>query len=187
MELQQHSTCPQPDISSYVDGELSPEREIQLEAHLAECSICTEHLKVERQFLCALNASLDGEQELDLPADFTRVVVTRAESGVSGLRRPSERFNAAFICSGLFLIVVFSLGADSTKIAEMLMTVLEKSAAVALFLLHFAYDVALGLIVILRAISSHLVSGSVESLAITSIAGIYFYLITRAAAFFHRV
>src|SRR5690349_11921217 len=84
--------CPSIEIASYLDGELSPDLELQLEAHLAKCVICTQELNDQKHFINALNNSLiDGP---DLPTDFTKRIVTNAESGVSGLRQKKERLNA---------------------------------------------------------------------------------------------
>ena len=86
-QLQAKDECPRDEISSYIDGELSSEQELELEMHFAACAVCTEELKLQRQFLCALDASLENEPDIELPKDFTKVVVASAESRVSGLRR----------------------------------------------------------------------------------------------------
>src|SRR5262249_35235086 len=98
------------DIAAYVDGELSAEREMMLEAHFAGCSICVEELNLQKQLLHGLDLGLKNGADIDLPPDFAKVVVANAESTVAGLRRPRERFNALFICGGLGLFVLLSFG-----------------------------------------------------------------------------
>ena len=95
--------CPLDDIASYVDGELSPDEETEFEAHLAGCETCRTELNHQKEFLFALSSSLESENDIPLPKDFTRTIVANAESRVSGLRRPRERFTAIFICAVLFI------------------------------------------------------------------------------------
>ena len=190
MELTQihdQNECPRDQISSYIDGELGPGQELELELHFASCRRCAEELMLQRQFLCELEASLENEPEIELPNDFTKVVVANAESRVSGLRRPTERFNAAFICSGLFLVMMFSIGAASGDALGAAFHILEKTAAVASFVGHFAYDMAIGAVIIIRSLSSYFIFGaSPTSLALPAIISFHIYVITRVAALFHR-
>jgi hypothetical protein len=190
MELKQihdQNECPRDEISSYIDGELDPGQELELELHFASCQKCTEDLTLQRQFLCALDASLENEPEIELPKDFTRVVVASAESRVSGLRRPTERFNAAFICSGLFLVMMFSIGAASGDALGIVFHILEKTATVASFLGHMAYDVAIGTIIVIRSLSSYFIfDHSPTSFALPAIISFHIYVITRVAALFQR-
>ena len=102
--------CPSEEIAAYIDGEIELVRESELDVHFAACPICSDELNQQKEFLCRLNSSLKQEGDLELPANFTKLIVVNAESTVSGLRRPRERFNAIFICAGLFLFVLFALG-----------------------------------------------------------------------------
>lgn len=157
MELQAANPgteCPSIEISSYIDGELSSRQEIELELHIAACKTCAEELNEQKKLLCAINASLRDEREFELPANFTRVVVANAESRVSGLRRPRERFNAAFICSALGLFVLFGLGAEAANVFDGFVRVFDAAAVVAGFVAHLVYDFSIGAIVILRSLSS---------------------------------
>src|SRR5664279_3152743 len=126
MKLQANNfECPSDEIASYIDGELDLTRELELDAHFRECSICTDELNQQKQFVCSLDLSLKHERELELPANFTKTIVANAESTVSGLRRPRERFNAIFICAGLFLFVLFALGTNTGSYFEEVSTVYE--------------------------------------------------------------
>lgn len=144
------STCPVDEIASYIDGDLDLERESFMDAHFAECMACTEELNLQKQFLCSLESSLKKDSEVALPADFTRQIVANAESTVSGLRRPRERFNAVFICAGLMLFILFALGTDATRLLSGVGAAFEASAAIANFFGHFVYDLFIGLTIVLR-------------------------------------
>ncbi len=99
IDIEKGTVCPSPELSAYIDGELSRHDELELEQHVSGCGICTDDLNLQKSFLNALDYSLDEKNEIDLPCDFTQAVVANAESRVSGLRRPHERRNAAFICA----------------------------------------------------------------------------------------
>jgi hypothetical protein len=111
-------------------------------------------LNQQKQFLCGLNSGLQGERELELPANFTKRVVANAESTVSGLRRPRERFNAIFICSALALFVLFASGADAARIFEGISLIFEKIAIVGGFFGHAIYALFVGVAIILRSLAS---------------------------------
>jgi anti-sigma factor RsiW len=179
--------CPLDDISPYLDGELTPSRELELEIHFASCESCRAELNLQKKFLIALDHALEGEEEVDLPANFTRLVVANAESRVSGLRRRSERFNAFFVCSGLFLIIIFALGASGSNTAlDTVFVIFEKVVAVASFVAHMVYDIAVGAIVILRSLASRFVVDSSIKLLFPGMAVVYIYIVSRLTHLFSR-
>lgn len=157
------SACPSHEIASYIDGDLDVAREIELDAHFSTCGVCSEELNQQKQFLCTLNSSLRNEKELELPTDFTKLIVTNAESMVSGLRRPRERFNALFICAGLLLFVLFALGAEAERVFGGFSSVVEQIAAVGNFFGHLMYTFALGTMIVLRSIGSQFLIGPASS------------------------
>jgi Putative zinc-finger len=176
--LQSKFDCPSGEISSYIDGELSPVRELELERHFLSCETCLAELNLQKKFLIALDHALEGEEEIALPVNFTKVVVANAESRVSGLRRRSERFNALFVCAGLFLVIVFALGASgSNTTLDGIEVVFDKVSAIGLFIFHVAYDIAIGALSILRSLSSHLILDSSVALLFPGIAAVYTLLI----------
>jgi anti-sigma factor RsiW len=138
------------DIAAYLDGELSADREVEIELHFAGCSACGEELNLQKSLLRHLDVELKDGADIDLPRDFAKVVTANAESTVAGLRRSRERFNALFICGalGLFVLLSFGIGAGTSLF-------FEQVAAVAVFLGHFVYDVCLGIVVILRTAAAH--------------------------------
>jgi hypothetical protein len=142
--------CPSVDIAAYIDGELSPDAELTLECHLAECSVCAEELNLQKQFVNVLNSSLENIPEI--PVDFTKRIVTNAESNVRGLRRRSEWLNALFVCAALTFFVLFTLGANARGAFMSFFDVFARLAAVFSFVSHFLYDISVGAVVILRTI-----------------------------------
>src|SRR5258706_6639597 len=162
--------CPTDDIAAYIDGEMSPMRELEMDAHLAGCDICSLELNQQKQFLCGLNSSLKHEDEIELPPNFTKLIVANAESTVTGLRRPRERFNAIFICAGLFLFALFALGAEGGKALDSISNIFEQITAVGGFFGHLIYSVFIGVAIILRSVAAQF---RVDALAAAVAAGLF--------------
>lgn len=148
------------ELAAYIDGELSPREEIELEIHLAICQNCSAELNDLKKLVQVLSYALEEENQIELPRDFTRVIVTNAESRVSGLRRPQERFRALFVCAALFLLVILSLGAETKTIVNTFAKSAEQFLAVGGFVWHLIYDVAVGAAIILRSLSHQVVSNA---------------------------
>ena len=185
--LQPKFDCPSGEISSYIDGELSPVRELELERHFLSCETCLAELNLQKKFLIALDHALEGEEEIALPVNFTKVVVANAESRVSGLRRRSERYNAFFVCAGLFLIIIFALGASGTNTAlDGFFVVVEKLVAVGGFVVHLIYDIAVGAVVIIRSLTSRFSFDSSIKLLCQGIAVVYIYIVSRLTSLINR-
>lgn len=176
---QDRSACPSYEIASYIDGELDPMHELELEAHFAFCAGCAEELNQQRQFLCGLNASLMNEGEIELPADFTRHIVANAESTVAGLRRPRERYNAIFICCGLLLFAMFALGADAGNVLSGFAGVFEKISAVGSFFAHFVYSFFIGLTVIVRSVANQTPPAVAYSIGVMAVFAILLLVVSR--------
>lgn len=155
--------CPRQDIAAYIDGELTPREELALEAHFANCPDCLSELNLQKQMLCALDFGLEPQAEIELPKNFAKVVATRAESGVCGLRSKEERFRALFLSALLFLIVLVGLGAETGNLLSTSGKFLEKGIAVASFFGHLVFDLAFGITIILRSLSSQFVFSSLMS------------------------
>jgi Predicted integral membrane protein len=151
--VQTEETCPRSELAAYIDGELAPGEEMALEMHLAVCDVCRAQLNEEKKLLCALDYALEEKPEIHIPKDFAKVVATRAESSVSGLRNRKERPTALFLCVSLALFALIGFGTETGHFAAVFFGVFEKIAAVVLFSAHLLYDVAFGTVVILRSIS----------------------------------
>lgn len=154
------------DLAAYIDGELSLPEELELETHLAVCSNCNDELNEQKKLLCALDFALENEREFEMPANFTKVVIANAESKVSGLRRPQERFKALFVCAALFLLVLLGLGGETRMIFGTLAKFADKFLAVSGFVWNLIYDMAIGTTIILRSLSHQFAFNSIVSLAV---------------------
>lgn len=166
-------SCPRSEIVAYIDGELNPHEELDLELHFAICSTCAEELNEQKKLLCVLDYALDNKDEIELPKNFTKIVVVNAESNVKGLRCPRERNRALIVCTALFLLVIFGLGAETSKTVETLSNIGEQFLAVGGFFVHLVHDITIAATVILRSLCLQFVFKS----AITAAAiGIFFVL-----------
>lgn len=145
--------CPRADIAAYIDCELSPRDELILEDHLARCGVCRAELNEQKKLLGALDFALEEKaSEIEIPKNFAKVVATRAESGVRGLRSREERRRAVFLCASMFFIALIGLGAEAEKFFAASAVVVERTLAVVTFLGHLIYDAAFGAFVILRGL-----------------------------------
>jgi hypothetical protein len=180
--------CPTDDLAAYIDGELAVRREVELEDHLARCANCSTELNRQKQFLCALDLGLRRDGEVDLPPNFTKLIVANAESTVSGLRRPGERYNALFICSALFLFILFALGSDAGRVLDRLSAVLEQTAIVGGFFGHLIYTFFLGIGIVLRALASQiLLDRAASGMLMVGLITVTFFLMRRVLVILRRV
>lgn len=173
------NACFTGEISAYIDGELSPACELELEAHLAVCESCVHELNRQKEFLCSLNSSLKVGGEIDLPPDFAKHIAANAESTVTGLRRPGERFNAIFICVGLFLFVLFALGTDATISLAGLNSALDQATAVGGFFGHLIYSFFVGVAIVLRTLGSQIGFYEITTIVLTGFAVFALMLLSR--------
>lgn len=155
--------CPRDGLAAYIDGELSPREEIELERHLADCAACAFELNEQKRLLFALDFALEDEKDFELPADFTKIVVASAESEVSGLRCPQERFKAVFVIAALFLLFLLGLGGETKNVAGTFLKFGEQFLAVGNFAVHLIYDAAVAASIILRSLCSQFVYNSAVS------------------------
>lgn len=187
IERKNKIACPSPVLSAYIDGELSPDDELELEGHIAFCRICTDELNLQKTFLNALDYSLDDGREIELPKNFTRSVVANAESRVSGLRRPHERRNAALICTALIAFSIFALGSSAEKTFVATAAIFEKVFAVVASAGHLVYDIALGSAIVFRTLASEFLFESTASvLVFLALFVLSLYVFSRLLVRFHR-
>ncbi len=173
MKAYEHNTraCPANEISAYIDAELSPARELEIEAHFVVCGECAEELNLQKQFLCGLNSSMKHEGEVDLPADFARHIVANAESTVAGLRRPRERYNAIFICTAMLLFGLFALGADAGRVFNGVGVAFEQVSAVGGFFARVVYSIFLGFAIIIRSLAAQIQVGDGSLFVVATVVG----------------
>lgn len=156
MSMYQKNTtdCFVEDIPAYIDGELDALREAEIEAHFAECENCNFELNIQKQFLCDVSNGLKHEGNIELPHNFARKIAINAESSVSGLRRPRERFNAVFICAGLALFALFALGGETGNLLDLAYRLFEQIVAVGSVIGQVFYSFFLGVAIVLRAVAA---------------------------------
>lgn len=152
--------CPRAEIAAYLDGELTSLDELYLEQHFAVCKTCLAELNLQKQLLSALDFAFEERNEIELPENFTKVVVAKAESRVCGLRSKKERFWALSICSGLFLLTIIGLGADFNQVFATFTALGRQVFTLAGFINHLIFDVTVGIAIILRSLSQKVVFSS---------------------------
>jgi hypothetical protein len=109
---------------------------------------------------------LENEKQIELPANFTKVVVTNAESKVNGLRRPQERSKALFVCAALFVLVILGLGGETKTVLNTFGKFAEQFLAVGGFVWNLIYDVSVGTAIVLRSLGSQFIFNSSAFFAI---------------------
>ena len=143
--------CPTSDIAAYIDGELSPGSELQMDLHLARCAACSEELNRQKQFLLCLDGSLKAGDGVELPEGFTRSVVARAEANVRGLRQPHEVYNAIFVSAAIAIFILFAAGSGAGSFVDSSYAAVERISIVVSFIGHLVYDLSLGIAVVVKA------------------------------------
>jgi predicted anti-sigma-YlaC factor YlaD len=180
------AACPRAEIAAYLDCELAPRDEILLERHLAACEICLAELNAQKKLLSALDFALEEEKtEIEIPENFAKVVAIRAGSSVNGLRDKGERSRAIFLCASLVFLVVVGLGAETEKVFAASGVIFEQTAAIAAFAGHIIFDIALGIVVILRSLANQTAFNAF--LALAAFAGFLTILWLKRAIIFNRL
>jgi anti-sigma factor RsiW len=161
--------CPRAHIAAYIDGELQPDEELALEAHIAVCKECLADLNLQKKLLCALDSGFEKQADIQLPENFAKVVAVRAESGVCGLRSKQERFTALFLCVFLLLLALIGLGAETGHVLAAFGKIGEQSVIVLRFIGHLIFNLAVGTTIILKSLSGQFVFNS----AVSVVGGIF--------------
>ena len=115
IETEKH-ICPSEDIAAYLDAELDAGAIDRFESHVGRCETCRAELRRQRQLVCTLDAAFNSQTKFEFPVDFTRVIATRAESDLRGVRSKTERNRAAKLCAILGLMAFAILGATSRSV-----------------------------------------------------------------------
>ena len=166
--------CDAETLAAYLDGELAPAAELALEKHLARCGDCAARLNEQKKMLGTLDEAFAAD--FDLPADFTRKVIVKAETNVRGLRCPRERSRAVWICASLFLLILIGLGSETGVVLSAFAHFLEQTAAVGSFAARIIYDIAFGAAIILRSFARHFDFGIFALFLLLTFISLFFYL-----------
>lgn len=158
--------CPTEKLTVYLDGELAPDEQLSLETHLANCPECLDELNFHKKIFGALDFNRLEETEIELPKNFAKIVATRAESGVLGMRSSRERKRAVAVIAILFAAVLglaLVSGAGFTDFGKPG----EQILAFFSFAGNFIYHLALGAAIILRALTGEILTNQKALFAVT--------------------
>ena len=148
--------------AAYLDGELDAASASDFELHARACRQCSDAVAEQRRLLCLLDAAFSPRRlqtEAALPKDFARKVTARAQTDMTGLRRPSECLVALKLCVGLGALAALLLGASLSDAAfAPLAAVARAAAGVAGIGARALADVGAGAAVVMRALGGRLVA-----------------------------
>ena len=154
--------CDCMNVAAYLDGELAAAESSTFEEHVRCCQFCAAALAEQRRLLCLLDATLRparGEREVELPADFTRVMKARAQTDVRGVRCTSERRRSLAL---IFALASLSLALVGFRAVGDALTPLRAFAgavvAVIDMALHTAGEAFAGVALVLRGFGRFLLS-----------------------------
>ena len=165
----QISNCPRDEIAAYLDGELSPAQELLLEEHFSSCAACLDAFNSQKDLFCVLDFACEPlTGDLEVPKNFSRIVSVTAESNISGIRSPQERFRAVFVSAALVFMAVFSLGADAGTVVAAMQKVGIQAVAVLGFISHLFFEIGIGTAVLLRGMGQGMIHGSGLTLSIAA-------------------
>ena len=165
--------CPREEIGAFLDGELSADQEAVFETHIASCPDCREELNLQRSFLIALNGSLEENADIQIPKDFTRNIISRAESDLSGIRSRSERVVALSIAGILILMAAAALGGEFSSVIRPARAAIEKLSGLCEVVGHISYRFVFGTMAVLRsALSRQEIGLSIAAVLFTVVASI---------------
>lgn len=140
-------------VAAYLDGQLDVSAITQFEAHVERCEPCRIELNAQRQFLCTLDSTLSGPQQLPIPKDFARIVSARAESDMRGVRHSGERRLALLVSIALGVTALALLGATAeNSLLLRARSLINKVFGVASLLWTALHDAFVGLSVISRMV-----------------------------------
>lgn len=186
------SACQSEEIAAYLDGELDAQAVVLFERHLKRCERCAVELQEQRRLLCTLDFALRGREaeDLQLPKNFSEIVVAHAQSELGGLRRESaERRRALRLCLALSVASFALLGgaAMSESILRPLGLVVRHAGTLLGFLGRALYDFGAGLAVVARGIGGHTIfeSNGLASLVFLLLA-IALVVLPRLISSYHR-
>lgn len=165
------------EISHFVDGGLPMSRESEIESHMSECAICAERISAEKIFLGAIRSSLEGDAEVPVPKDFTRIVVAQAENRVGGLRNPREFTIASLIVAAVLGLLVFLVASGKGELGPgLFVSAVEKFVAVLAAVAHLMFSFSLSLSVVVRSLTADMHLGQTGASFLIVMAAVLFLL-----------
>src|SRR5689334_6283014 len=174
-------------IAAYVDGELSDVATAIFEQHVEDCTECRNELRAHRVFVCELDAALTGEVDMPVPADFSKVIATRARSDMRGVRSAAEHRKAIAIC---MVLALTGFGLLSATARDNVLVVIGRFISGVFSIVGFiggtVYDGVAGLVVISRVVAHKIVNESGSFAVVLVVLGAGVVLLSRMIHDYHR-
>lgn len=181
-------------VAAYLDGELDEPIITAFESHVKDCAICAGELAMQRRLLCALDIAVNGsEKEFALPRNFAKIITTRAQADMRGLRSSVERCRALFLCGALAFIALilmkaFAGGATLEVISTSLLAGVRVAWSIARMISHFIVEAFTGIAVVLRALGSYLfVSSNMRGALMLMLFAFAFVALFKLLERYHRL
>ena len=187
MAATSEKTCEQHLIPAYIDGELDKATQQFFDDHLHDCPACRSELRVHQQFICALDAALGNRSEVDVPANFSKLIAARAASDMSGVRSAAENRKALVFCLVLAVSGFALIGATAGRlVVGLVWRVTGKAFGLIDVIWNAVYDLVASLAVISRVLSRKFIveTGSLEFALI--LLALAILLLSRLIRSYHR-
>jgi anti-sigma factor RsiW len=186
MKTTEQKICQKNLIAAYVDGELGDVATAIFEQHVEDCADCRAELRAHRMLVCELDAALATKVEIPVPADFSRMIATRASSDMRGVRNPAEHRKALAICVVLAVTGFALLGATAREaVLALTGSFVNTVIGIAGFVSSVIYDAVAGLVVISRVLGQRFVVGS-GSLILLIVLGVAVFVLSRLISDYHH-
>jgi len=183
----QQKICQKNLIAAYVDGELSEVATAIFEQHVEDCTECRTELRAHRVFVCELDAALTGNVDMPVPADFSKVIATRARSDMRGVRTAAEHRKAIAICMILALTGFALLSATARdNVFVVVGRFIGGVFSIIGFVGGIVYDGVAGLVVISRVVAHKIVNESGSFAVVLVVLGAGVVLLSRLIHNYHR-
>jgi len=187
MTASRENSCERSLIPAYVDGELEADAQARFVEHLDSCSSCQTELRFHQQFICELDAALEEDTDVLMPADFSRIVAARAVSDMSGVRSATEKRRALAFCLILAGTGFALIGATTRQLT---LSVIRRLVAKVIGVVEFAwntlYDTAASIAVVSRVVSRKLVIETGNLGLVLVLLAFAVLLLSRLIASYHR-
>ena len=186
MKTTEQKICQKNLIAAYVDGELGDVATAIFEQHVEDCADCRAELRAHRMLVCELDAALATKVEIPVPADFSKMIATRASSDMRGVRNPAEHRKALAICVVLAVTGFALLGATAREaVLALTGSFVNTVIGIAGFVSSVVYDAVAGLVVISRVLGQRFVVGS-GSLILLIVLGVAVFVLSRLISDYHH-
>ncbi len=164
------NACQHEVIIAYLDGELTPDEELELEFHFADCKTCADAINAHKKISNSLEIILEDEMKhIKLPENFSKVVTAKAESNVSGLRQKKEISYAFVICAALVFFLTAGFSSKFGAFSAVPEKFVDQFLAVSIFGAHIVYDAAIGVSIICRSLCHKFIFSSIISLVLVAV------------------